>query len=192
MSRAGPSSLASSGYSDGHLPADHRGDELVLVVVRHRAALRQAAVAQDGDPVADREHLLQAVGDVEHGHALLPEPPDLLQQPVRLRLGERGGRLVEDDDLHRVGGQDLGDLHQLLGGGGEPLDDGVRADVVQAELVQHGAAPAVQVAAADHPGPGRQPAHEHVLADRQVRQQAQLLVDGLHAGGPQGGGGRPW
>ena len=41
---------------------------------------------------------------------------------------------------------------------------------------------------AHHPGPGWKPAHEHVLADRQVRKQAEFLVDGLHTGGPQRGG----
>ena len=64
------------------------------------------------------------------------KPPDLLQQPVGLRFGERGGRFVEDDDLDRVRGQHLGDLDELLGRGGETLDDGVRADVVQAEPVE--------------------------------------------------------
>ena len=39
--------------------------------------------------------------------------PDQLEQPARLRVGERGGRLVEDEQAH-VREQRLGDLHHLL------------------------------------------------------------------------------
>ena len=171
----------------GHLPADHGGDQLVLVVIGHGTALRQSPVPQDGDPVPDREHLLQTMRDIEHRDPLLAEALDQLQQPVRFRFGQRGGRLVEDDDLDRIRGQHLGDLDELLGRRRKMFDDHARPDVVQAELVQHRTTPAVQVAGTQHPRTGRKPAHEHVLADRQVRQQAQLLVDRLHTGGAQGG-----
>src|SRR6185503_17992088 len=113
-------------------------------------------------PVTDFEHLFQTVRDVEHGDALFTEAANLGEQPVRLRLGQGGGRLVEHDDLDRIGGQHLGDLHELFGRCGQPLDDGVRADVVHAQAVEHGAAPAAQVCAADDPGSGRKPAHKHV------------------------------
>jgi hypothetical protein len=179
------------GIEGRHLATDHGVDQGVLGVVAHRAALRELAVPQHGDPVADREHLLEPVRHIEDRDALPLELPDLVEQTVRLGLGQRGRRLVEDDHLDRVGRDDLRHLDQLLRRRGQPLDDHVGVDVVEPEGVEHEPAAVVQVARPDDPRARGQSTHEHVLADRQVRQQAELLVDGLHARGAEGrrGGG---
>src|SRR3954452_561157 len=97
------------------LAAHHRGDQRVLVEVAHRLARDEAAVAQDGDPVADLEHLLEVVGHVHHGVPLVAELMDAGEQRLRLGLGQRRRRLVEDEHARRRA-EPLGALRALLRG----------------------------------------------------------------------------
>ena len=57
--------------------------------------------------------------------------------------------------LTESGGEHLGDLHQLPGRGGQPLDDRVRVEVAQTDLVEGLRAPAAQPAPVEQPGAGR-------------------------------------
>src|SRR5699024_2635376 len=68
-----------SGVGLGELGADgasnHLADQIVGTQVCCVHRVHEAAVLQDGDPVAQIEDLFQPVGDVEHGNAALLQPP---------------------------------------------------------------------------------------------------------------------
>ena len=135
-----------------------------------------APVAHHGDALAEREDLLEAMRDEEHRVAARPQCLDDAEQPVDLRPGQRGRRLVHHDHP-RVRRQRLCDLDELLVGDREtarkPL--GVEAD---AELIEDGgrlAAHAPRVDAAE--ALERLRADEDVLGDAQVGKQRRLLED---------------
>ena len=69
-------------------------------------------VLQHGHVVAERQHLVEAMGDVEKSRAFLAEALQQALQRLRLMSGERGGGLVEDEHA-RLAIERLGDLHQL-------------------------------------------------------------------------------
>ena len=71
------------------------------------------AVAKHGDAVAIVEDLRHAVGDVDDRDAARGEVAHDPEQDLRLALGQRRGRLVEDQHA-AVQRQRLGDLDQLL------------------------------------------------------------------------------
>ena len=56
--------------------ADHHADDVVDRDVGHLRAADQAAVAQHGDAVADRHHLVEPVGDEDHADALAAQLAD--------------------------------------------------------------------------------------------------------------------
>ena len=133
------------------------------------------AVAQHGDAVAIVEDLRHAVGDVDDRDALRRQLAHDLEQDLRLALGQRGGRLVEDQHA-AVQRQRLGDLDQLLLRDGERAHQRGGIDVAEAAQDLAGAAlePAIvhQQRAA---GVGR--GHEDVLGDRDIGAERDLLVD---------------
>ena len=93
--------------------ADHLGDD---VLARHgpdRVPAADAAVAHDHDAVADREDLRQAVRDEDDRDAPRLQRAHPVEQALRLVLGQRRGRLVEDEQPRPLG-QRAGDDHELL------------------------------------------------------------------------------
>ena len=82
---------------------------------RQRSRRDVAPVAQHGDAVAEREDLGHAVADVDDADAPRLQVAHDAEQRLRLGLGQRGGRLVEDQHP-AVERQRLGDLDQLLAG----------------------------------------------------------------------------
>ena len=74
----------------GQLAGGHRAD---VVDLGHRLA-----GADDGDGVGHAEHLVELVGDEDHGVAPRRELAQRREQLVDLLGDEHGGRLVEDDD----------------------------------------------------------------------------------------------
>ena len=72
-----------------------------MSVSRDRLGRDEAAVAEHRDPVAEAEDLLHAVRDVDDAEPFGAEPPDHLERRFGLALGQRRGRLVEDDDPRR-------------------------------------------------------------------------------------------
>ena len=117
-----------------HGPADHVADEVGRGELGRRRRDDVAAVAEDGRPVAQREDLVEPVADEEDRDAAVAQPADDREQPLDLVGGERGGRLVEDEDA-RLDRQRLGDLDQLLVGHRQAADR--RADVdLDVELLE--------------------------------------------------------
>ena len=96
----------------------------------------QAAIAQDGDPIAKRENLLQLVTDEEDGGAIIAEAAQHAEEPLALMGSDGGGWLVEEQDaaLQR---ERLGDLDELHLGDAELVDwsPGVGGDVERLQPV---------------------------------------------------------
>ena len=155
--------------------ADHHRDEVAHVGLRHRPGGDVAAVAEDGDAVAEAEDLLHAVRDVDDAEALRTEAADHLEEEVGLALGERGGRLVEDDDARRRRRR-AGDGDDLALGDGEGFDDRLRVER-DAEPVEQRAGLAVHAAIVDEAeAADRLAAEEDVLGDAEIGLEVELLV----------------
>ena len=91
---------------------------------------------------------------------------------------QRGGRLVEDDDL-RLGGEHPDQLDDLPVGDGEVGGDGAAVDVLDAVPPQDRVRRRGQPAPADEPEPAAgRILQQQVLRHREVRQQRQLLERG--------------
>ncbi len=97
-------------------------------------------------------------------------------QHLHLRVVQRGGRLVHDQHAGVVR-QRLRDLHHLLAGDGQILDQRARVER-QAEAVEQLPGPLVEPALIDEHSEGTRLASDvDVLRDRQVRHQVELLMD---------------
>ena len=156
--------------SPGHHP-NHR----IRLERLDRQGADPAAVPQHREAVADGEDLLEPVRDVDDAHAVRAHPPDQIEQHVDLPLGEAGGGLVHDDDP-RLEGHGLGDLHQLLLGGGKPGHGQARIQIRGQGLEQFGAAP-VHFAGVLEPAPARFAAEKDVVRHVQVGAEVELLMD---------------
>ena len=84
----------------GKLPADHQPHNLVLAQLFGGLDRDQLAVAQDGHPVAQPLDLVEAVRDVDDGHALVPQAAHQGKELVHLFVGQRRGRLVQGQHPH--------------------------------------------------------------------------------------------
>src|SRR5690606_18252216 len=181
----GPAAVAVlHGAADGHdLFAGDVPDELADVVVGRRAddllggaQLHHAAVAHQGDPVAEPEGLLEVVGDEDHRAALLVvQPGHLLLHVAPDQRVEGAERLVEEEDL-RVDGEGAGQADGLLLAagqlGGQALLHARQAalgDDLGGLLAAFGLAHALDLQAVGD-----------VVEDGAVRQQAEVLE---HHGG---------
>ena len=103
------------------LASDHHPDDRVDRDVGDLSGADIAAVAQDREPVAEPEHLLEPVGDEDDRQALGLERGHDAGEIGDFGLAQRRGRLVHDDEPrpHR---QRPGDLDQLLLGDREIAD----------------------------------------------------------------------
>src|SRR5215217_765160 len=154
------------------------------------------AAAQDDGTVGDRHHVVHAVGDEDHGDAVVTEAPDQVQHPCRLAQAEGGGGLVEDDELGGEGdrachrdGLALPSRHQR--------DRGVEGRQGHLEALQQLSGACGHGPVAEDAQPSRQPrwpcdlpAGEEVGGRAQVVEQGEVLVDGLdpELAGVGGGG----
>jgi hypothetical protein len=141
-----------------------------------RARQRHHAVTEHGHPVRDPEHLVEAMGHVQHRHALLAQPVESVQERVDLVRGECRGRLVEDDDLGRG-------RHRPRDCDHRPLAGCEGADLLRRIDVAADRAQRVACLHLERP-PGDQPtaagvAHDEaeVLGHRHALDQAEVLVD---------------
>ncbi len=112
-----------------------------------------AAVAHDGDPVGDLEHLLEAVRDVEDGDAVGGQLAQDREQPPRLALVERRVGLVEDQHPRPLD-EHPAQLDQLALADAEAADDGVRVGG-QADAPEDRHRPAAHLGAIHQAEPGR-------------------------------------
>ena len=134
------------------------------------------ATPDDTDPVADRLHLAELVGDEDDGGALRLEAAHDAHQLVDLLRRQHRRRLVEDQDL-RVAGEGLDDLDPLLHTDRDVLDEGIRIDpqLVALRELAHLTTSGLAVEHPEAPGPF---VTEHdVLGDGENRHQHEVLVD---------------
>ena len=105
--------------------AEHHGDDRVDVELRGRLRREAAAVAKNGDAVGDAKDFGQAVGDVDDAPPLAGEALDDGEHALDLAVGERRGRLVEDQDAG-IADEEARDLEELLLGDAESRSTAVR------------------------------------------------------------------
>ena len=108
----------------GQFAAHHQLDDFLHGQVLGVARCHPLTVTHDGDLVTDAEDLVHLVADVNDAAAPLLQHIDDAEQVLDLRLRQRGGRLIEHDDL-RVIADRLGDLHHLPLGNGQGGHDGL-------------------------------------------------------------------
>ena len=73
------------------------------VIPGGRVDADQLAVAQHGDAARNLQHFGEAMADEDDRHALGRERSHDVEQPVGLGLGERGRRLVHENDFGITG-----------------------------------------------------------------------------------------
>ncbi len=166
----------------GEFASDHEVDDLGGRRRGHLARADRAAVAQDGEAVGHRADLLQEVTDVDDADARIAQAADDLEEHLRIGLAQARGRLVHDDDAG-PGGERPGHLHELLGADREVADPRAGTDVGMVQQAQRFFDLAAHVAAANEAQRRGLGAQEHVFLDREVRREAQFLVDHRHSGG---------
>lgn len=156
---------------------NHVADDFIQVGVRHVQLRHVRAVAHDGRAVADLHDLLEAVGNIDDGHAAPLQHADRVKQNFNFTVGQRRGGLIHDEHPG-IDGEGFGHLHHLLLRHAQIADQRVRVDV-HAELVQQ------PLGLFIHPAPvhleavlHQLSAHEDVLRHRELLREVQLLVDG--------------
>lgn len=116
------------------------------------------------------------MGDEEDGGALLAQGAHHGEEAGHFAAGERGGRLVHDQDPG-VEGEGLGDLHDLLVGDGQAAR-GLLGVEVDAEAREERGGRGVDSFVVDPAeGAAGLAPHEDVLGDGEVRKERGLLVD---------------
>ena len=101
-----------AGHEGDDLASDHLLDDTVGICIRCFFRGNMAAVAQDGDGVAEPENLLHTVRYVDDRDASLTEMVQQAEQVLAFMDRKGTGRLVHDDDLgpRPDRGSDLNDL----------------------------------------------------------------------------------
>ena len=169
--------LGRIGSTDG--PSEHRRDERVLRLGGGRPGPDDLAVAQDRYRVGEHEDLVQEVRDEDDRTATGGEAADDLVELLDLNGREGRRRLVEDDELG-LARECAQDLDLLLLGQRQCTDDRIGrnrepgADDDPVERVTQGAP-------SDEAEPSRLGAEEHVLCDRPLRDEGDLLGDECNA-----------
>jgi hypothetical protein len=120
------------------------------------------------------------VRDVDHADAARAEVVEDAEERFDFGVGERGRRLVKDEDA-RVLRERLRDLDQLLLPDAEVADGRARIDS-QLQLVEQSLRAPVKLVPADDAEASRLAAEEDVLADRHLLDERQLLKDDRDAG----------
>ncbi len=147
-------------------------------VAGNRPGERHGALPQNRDPVGRAERFIELVSYQDGRPARGGEGSDHLQQQLRFRRGEHGGRLIQQE-YSGLAGQSLDDLQPLLQRHREPAGPLVRIEWQTHALAQQPGALAHLVR---HDGPaGRQ---GHVLSHGQRRHRREMLVHHADAQGP--------
>ena len=166
--------------------ADHRAHQVAGGQPADRLRQDAPPVAQHGHPLADREDLLEPVGDEHDRGTVLAQALDDAEQPRDLGGRQRRGRLVHHHHP-RVKRQRLGDLDDLLLGDREAAGDPVGVDR-HAQALEQRLRLALHRAVVDAPRAAQRLAgDEDVLGDRDVGEERRLLEDDRDPGVARGG-----
>ena len=140
-----------------------------------------AAVAEHGDAMTQPANLLEPVADVEDRGARRGEAAQVRERLRDLGIGQRRGRLVEDQHAARVR-QRRRQRDELLLADAEPASRQVGIEGVEADGPQRRRRLRAQGRGRDEPGATRQVGQEQVLGDAERRDQVRLLEHDLDAG----------
>ena len=92
-------------------------------------------VAQYSNPVSQHEDLVKSVTDINDGHAALVQQVHQREETLHIRLGERGGGLVHDEQTGILR-ERLGDFHALPIAHAQGTDAARHVDVVNVQRRQ--------------------------------------------------------
>ena len=135
------------------------------------------AVAEDRDAVGEVGDLAPPVRGEDHALPALAEPAHQREQPLHLLLGERGGRLIEEEDV-RVAEERARDLDDLAVRERERRGKLVRVDSLDPEPREDLVGASGELAPVDQTrAPLRLVVEEEVLRDAHLPDQCQLLVE---------------
>ena len=149
----------------------------MLVEARRRAGRDDVRVLHHRRAVRQREHLLEAVRDVNYRHTLVAERPEHAQQERDLVLGQRRGGLVEDEQLH-VADERAPDHHEPLIRGRQRCG-GTAQIPLEPDPLADGLCRTHHLPPAHPPEPGRVVPDEHVLGRAEGGRQRELLGNHL-------------
>ena len=137
------------------------------------------AVPENRHIVGNREDLIHLVGDVDDAHAMRLEVRDDRKEVLHFAFGERGSRLIHDQDVG-LEGDGLGNLNDLPIGDGQVPDLDLRIEVnVQPakQMLRHAAHLLMIHEIHESQSPHWLPPNPDVLCDRHVRHQVEFLMD---------------
>ena len=134
------------------------------------------AVPQDGHVVPDLHDLLQPVGDIDDGEALVDELAHDFEQHLHLRCGQGGCGLVHNQDLQVIFNQVARDLHHLLLPHAEVAHHRLRRNFML-KAAKDGLCSLDMFFVVKEGAVCPLVAHIDVLINGKVGEQAQLLVD---------------
>ena len=176
------SSMKIPGRMDiGDLPANHHGDQLVVIQFLNCTGSYVFSIPQYGDPVCYMEYLIDLMGDDNNGNTLTLQFFNEGKQFLDFPLRDGRSRFVHDDKL-RIIGDRFQDFQHLRLSSRQSADFLFRVEIhlpvleELSALVIHGA-PVYKAALL------RIPSHKHILSDRQILNGIELLMD---HGDPQG------
>ena len=163
--------------------AGHGGDDPVGVEVGAVDLGRDPSVAEDGGPVAERDHLRQPVGDEDHGGPCRTQALEETEELGDLAARERGRRLVEHED-GRASGEGSHDHDQMALRCRQRGHQGARIDR-QPEIPEERGSAIAECALADQDAVAEiRLAGEDILRDRELLEDLDFLGHVGNALGP--------
>src|SRR5215210_5056172 len=159
-----------------HFAAHHQLGEVVLVRLRGHPRPDDPAAANDGDPVGNRQHLVELVADEDDARALGLEAAEDAKDLERLLGRQHGRRLVEDEDS-RAPIERLEDLDPLLLPDAQLVDADARVER-EPQLLGEDCDPSLSLASIDDPGrTDGLLAEDDVLGHRQDGHEHEVLMN---------------
>lgn len=162
----------------------HIGDELALRQLLRPFSHDLFSVPQHGDAVGNGENLIQQMRYIDDGLSILLEPADDRHQLIHFLFGERGCRLIHDDELGVVGAGLCNGDH-LAVGDGQAIHPHLRGNR-DSQLVQIGNGLLLRFFQAEKSMVSLFPAHHDIFPDRERRDQCQFLGHHVDAVSPRG------
>ena len=167
---------------------DHQAGNFFLCDIARVVNAHGPAAAHNRQPVGDLHDFVELVGDEDDGVALILEVNQLLEQFGRLLRGQNGGRLVENQNL-RAAHEGFENLDLLLHAD-RNVDDLCLGLYMQVKPLSILLRDFNCLCVVDKKPLLRYHAEDHVLRDRQARNQHEVLMDHADAvgDGDRGGG----
>jgi hypothetical protein len=161
----------------GDFPSHHGDDEFVLSELLRLPGADVLGIPKHRHPVREAVDVFEPVGDEDYRGPIVAQAFGDAIQFLGLVLGQRCRRLIHDDDL-RVGGQRLGNLHDLLLRHRQVAHPGPGTEL-RVQLVEESLGLIVHLLPIDplREGMGLLVTHEDVLRHGEVRIAGHMLVD---------------